>query len=140
MSCIPALASARAHELLAELIRLGVHLTEPITVSARSEADRLQVVVQLTPFEGKAQLHLNMRGYEQLGIAPPAPVVAAPPDDLSELDRIILSLASAEPTPVKTLQRRAKYESYSYFCAAVRRLVARGLLKRTVRGVHLPAA
>ena len=140
MSAIPALASARAHELLAELIRLGVHLAEPITVSARSEDHHLQIVIRLDDYQGPMRLAPEI--VERIEAMKPRvqPLPAPAPDDLSELDRIILSLATAEPTPVKTLQRRAKYESYSYFCAAVRRLVARGLLKRTVRGVHLPAA
>jgi hypothetical protein len=83
------IASARAHALLAELISLGVHIDQPITATAKSEGDALQVVITLARYDGPMRLYLTPEGSARLGLP-------ENPDGLTPIQQRIINVLDSE--------------------------------------------
>ena len=120
------IASARAHELLAELISLGINLDKPITAAAKCEGYRLQVIVTLAEYE-------PMR--LEAGERPTPATVKLPP-----LHAKIVALLSKD-VPRKGEWIAAKlHRAYSgSFRSALADLVAFGVLLKANGGGYLLA-
>jgi hypothetical protein len=130
------IASAHAHQALAELIRLGATVLGENVGTARDAEAGLQVVVFVTSFEP-----LMVPG----GLPMPRhPLPQSQPAARSRtvlrgIDQCALDAApkpGAEPATIKTLARLAGYAYGSHFREAVRRLIDLGELVRVTGGVR----
>lgn len=124
------IASARAHELLAELIELDVHLTEKVVAKALSKKHGKQVVIFYAPWE-------PVRFFPATGPDRDANGWPIKKTDEREICSCIMQAAPnfhEKPITMRKLARLAGYGYTNHFRHAVAELVDAGKLIRSSRG------